>query len=409
MTDPIVRVYESEQQARDAANRLKEEGFPPDEVYLVTPVSGEEVDPAATVSSALLAGRVLGKQTQRCAQFVEGGRSVVAVRPPFGYSQLAMNILADHGPIETEPRPSQRSSMAWDEGAPFSSAFQLRTIQRNQPAPFSSLLGLGTLSRGGRSFFATLFGELTDPHFALFGRPTLSPEPAPLSSLFGLKILSVSREPWRSSLGLPLLLRNPAPLSSSIGLLTLTGRPLRQHPSPFSAVLGLPTLSRGRTFLSRLFGELGSPHFALFGRSGLSRKAAPFSSLVGLKTLSGKSGLAWRRSFGVRMLMGGKPSSFGFPILSHRRTFLSGPFGELASPHFALFGRSSLSRKAAPLSSLVGLKTLSGKSGPAWRRSLGVPMLTGRGSPTSLGLPLLSRNPAPLSSLFGLRVLSRDQ
>ncbi len=149
MTDPIVRAYESDQQARDAANRLKEEGFPPDEVYLVTPLSGEEVDPTA-VSRALLAGPVLGKQAQRYAQFVEGGRSFVAVRPPFGYAQLAMNILADHGPIETEPRAPQRSSMAWDEGAPFSSAFQLRTIQRNQPAPFSSLLGLGTLSRGGR-------------------------------------------------------------------------------------------------------------------------------------------------------------------------------------------------------------------------------------------------------------------
>ena len=236
MTDPIVRVYESEQQARDAANRLKEEGFSPDEVYLVTPLSGEEVDPAATVSSALLAGRVLGKQAQRYAQFVEGGHSFVAVLPPFGYAQLAMNILAEHGPIETEPRPPQRSSMAWDEGAPFSSAFQLRTIQRNQPAPFSSLLGLGTVSRGGRSFFATLFGELTDPHFALFGRSSLSSRAAPLSSLVGLKTLSGRSGPsWRSSfglpmltsgspysLGLPLLSRNPAPLSSLFGLRVLS-------------------------------------------------------------------------------------------------------------------------------------------------------------------------------------------
>jgi hypothetical protein len=58
---------------------------------------------------------------------------------------------------------------------------------------------------------------------------------------------------------------------------------------------------------------------------------------------------------------------------------------------------------------MVGLKTLSGGSGPSWRRSFGVPMLTRRGRPTSLGLPLLAPSPAPLSSLFGLRVLSRDQ
>jgi hypothetical protein len=327
MTDPIVRVYESEQQARDAANRLKEEGFPPNEVYLVTPLSGEEVEPATTVSSALLAGRVLGKQAQRYARFVEGGRSLVAVCPPFGYAQLAMNILADHGPIETEPRPPQPSSMAWDEAAPFSSAFQLRTIQRNQPAPFSSLLGLGTLSRGGRSFFATLFGELTDPHFALFGRITLSPEPAPLSSLFGLKILSVSREPWRSSFGLPLLSSNPAPLSSKLGLLVSTGGPLRKHPAPFSAVLGLPALSRGRSVLSKLFGELASPHFALLGRSSLSSRAAPLSSLVGLKTLSGRSGPSWRRSFGLPMLTSGSPSSLGLPLLSRNPAPLSSLFG----------------------------------------------------------------------------------
>ncbi len=327
MTDPIVRVYESERQARNAANRLKEEGFPPDEFYLVTPLSGEEVDPVATVSSALLAGRVLGKQAQRYAQFVEGGRSFVAVRPPFGYAQLAVNILAEQGPIETEPRPPQRSSMAWDEGAPFSSAFQLKTIQRNQPAPFSSLLGLGTISRSGRSFFATLLGELTDPHFALFGRSGLSPEPAPLSSLFGLKTLSLSQGPWSSSFGLPLLQSDPAPLSSKLGLLVSTGVPLREHAAPFSAILGLPALSRRRSVLSRLFGELASPHFALFGRSSLSSRAAPLSSLVGLKTLSGRFGPSWRRSFGLPLLTSGSPSSLGLPLLSANPAPLSSLFG----------------------------------------------------------------------------------
>ena len=407
MTIPIVRVYESEQQARDAAGRLREEGF--GEVFLVTPVSGEEAESPSAVLEALLAGQALGKHAGRYAAYVEEGRSLVAIRPPYGYSQLAINILAGYGPLETEPRPPQRSSTAWDEAAPLSSALQLRTIKRNQPAPFSGLLGLSVLSRGGRSVLSKLFGELTSPHFAFFGRSHLVHEAAPLSSFLHLKTLTRSEGPRRSSLGLPLLSRRPAPLSSALGLHTLTGGPLRTHPAGFSAVLGLPTLSHGRTVLSRLFGELASPHFALFGRSGLSRKAAPLSSMVGLKTLSGKSGPSWRRSFGVRMLMGGKPTSFGFPILSHRRTFLSGPFGELASPHFALFGRSSLSRKAAPLSSLVSLKTLSGRSGPSWRRSFGLPIVTRRGSPTSLGLPLLAPSPAPLSSLFGLRVLSRDQ
>lgn len=423
MTDPIVRVYEDEQQARRAAGRLREEGFRPDEIFLVTPVSpppvtptseapvpGEELaPPPRVVSDAFLAGQCLGKQARRYAAHVEDGRSLVAIRPPLGYAQLAMNILEAYGPLETEPPRPQRSSVAWDEAAPLSSALQLTTIKRHQPAPFSGLLGLTLLSTGGRSAFSRMFGELTTPDFALFGRPRLVHEAAPLSSLFHLKTISRSKGPWRSSLGLPLLSRNPAPLSSALGLHTLTDRPLGRHPAPFSAVLGLPTLSRGRTFLSRLFGELANPHFAAFGRSALSRQAAPLSSLLGLKTVSGRSGAAWRRSFGAPMLMKGSHTSFGFPLLSHGRSLLSRVFGELTSPHFALFGRSRLSRKPAPLSSLLGLKTLSGRAGAAWRRSFGLPMLIRSGSPTSLGLPLLARNPAPLSSLLGLRVLSRDQ
>lgn len=327
MTDPIVRVYESDHQARDAANKLKEEGFPTDEVFLVTPASGEEAGAPTAISGALLAGHALGKHARRYAAYVEEGRSFVAIRPPYGYSQLAINILAGYGPVETEPRPPQRSSTAWDEAAPLSSALQLRTIKRNQPAPFSNTLGLSILSSGGRSAFSKMFGELTSPDFALFGRSHLVHEAAPLSSFFRLKTLTRSEGPWRRSFGLPLLSRNPAPLSSSLGLLTSTGGPLREHPTPLSAILGLPTLSRGRTVLSRLFGELASPHFALFGRSSLSRKAAPLSSLFGLKTLSGRAGPSWRRSFGLPLLTRGSPTSLGLPLLARNPAPLSSLFG----------------------------------------------------------------------------------
>jgi hypothetical protein len=213
---------------------------------------------------------------------------------------------------------------------------QWRTIQSNRPAPFSSVVGLPTLSRG-RSFLSPMFGELGSPHFALFGRSALSAKPAPLSALFGLKTLSSGKAgaAWTSSFGLRLLSANPAPLSSKLGLQVSTGGPLRSQAAPLSAVLGLPALSPGRTWLSRLFGELGSSHFALFGRNPLIRNPAPLSSRLGLKTLSGKSGADWT-------------SSLGLPLLA-------------------------------------------------------------RSAPTSLGLPLLSRNPAPLSWLFGLPVLSRYQ
>jgi hypothetical protein len=93
--------------------------------------------------------------------------------------------------------------------------------------------------------------------------------------------------------------------------------------------------------------------------------------------------------------------------MSRGSSFLSRLFPALASPRFALFGRNPLIDSAAPLSSLFGLKTLSGKSGPAWRSSFGIPMLARR--PYSLGSPSLLRNPAPLSSVLGLRVLGRYQ
>lgn len=122
-----------------------------------------------------------------------------------------------------------------------------------------------------------------------------------------------------------------------------------RNPSPFSDLLGLPTLSRAAPV-----SELKSSSWflsSLFGLGLLSRKAAPFSSLFGMKVLS-DSKRDWR-------------SSFGLPLLS---------------------------KNPAPLSSAIGMRTLSAGKGP-WKRSF--------------GFPLLSRNPAPFSSLLGLSTLIR--
>ena len=122
-----------------------------------------------------------------------------------------------------------------------------------------------------------------------------------------------------------------------------------RDPSPFSDLLGIPTLSRAAPV-----SELKSASWffsSLFGLGLLSRKAAPFSSLFGMKLLSEQK-RDWR-------------SSFGLPLLSDN---------------------------PAPLSSAIGMRTLS----------------TGKGQKTrSFGLPLLSRNPAPLSSFLGLGTLIR--
>jgi|GEM_PF-563875 len=80
-----------------------------------------------------------------------------------------------------------------------------------------------------------------------------------------------------------------------------------------------------------------------------------------------------------------------FPTLSRGRTFQS-RYAELTSSSWSLTSPRLLSHNATPLSSMFGLKTISGKWGAAWT--------------TSFGLPLLSRNPAPLSSKLGLHLLT---
>ena len=451
MTTSIARLYETEQQAREAVGKLQEAGFTDDMVFLVTPVAEAAMpevttaakagaggkkdteadravspvppsagEPMHASSAAVMSGYLLGDRAKLYAGALRRGRSLVVTRAPFGYAQQATDLMDSCGPVETDlGRPAtQETYMTWDPAAPVSSAFGVPVLRRNRPTPFSDLLGLPAVSRGGMpSTFSRAFGDLIDPDFALFGRSRLLRDPAPLSSLLGLRTVSEKSggPSWTKSLGLPLLSANPAPFSSIFGLPLHTEPFDRKHPAPFSAVLGLPTISHRRSLLSRLFGELVSPDYALFGRNPLIRNPAPLSSALGVKTVSTKEGgAAWTRSFGLPLLSA-DPAPFsstlglpvhterldrnhpaplsavlGLPTISHGPSYLSRVFGELVSSDFGLFGRNPLISNPAPFSSLVGLKTLSGKTGAAWRSSFGLPLLAGT-SPVSskLGIPEL--------------------
>lgn len=217
-----------------------------------------------------------------------------------------------------------------------------------------------------------------------------------------------------------------APLSSGLRAPVLW----RDQPAPFSWLVGGPLLSAGRTFESK-FPELTSPDWSFSSRIGLrplSPRQAPWSSL------SGKSGPSWTRSLGMPLLSAhptpfsarlglgfligplrlDQPAPFsaflGVATLSRGRSLLSRLFGELASPRFALFGRSPLIRKPAPLSSLIGQPLLWEESAPLSSR-IGQPLLAQDGAllSTTLTLPLLWRSPSPLSALLRLPALSRYQ
>lgn len=206
MRDPIVRMYEAEQQARDAVQKLKDEGFPEDQIFLVTPQSGGT---AEAIAAAIMAGFVLRSHAKVYAEGIQRGRSLVVVRASFGHSQDAIDILNSFGPVDTGLRLPKEPSIAWDEAAPISSAFRIPVLIRNSPAPISRMFGMPPLSRGRTGWLSALFGELTSPNYALssvFGMPLLSRNPAPLSSLFGLKTVTSSSGPWKTSFGLPLLI-----------------------------------------------------------------------------------------------------------------------------------------------------------------------------------------------------------
>ena len=129
----------------------------------------------------------------------------------------------------------------------------------------------------------------------------------------------------------------------------LLSRYVPSDPSPFSDSLGWSTLSNSEPSSGLLRHDWAFSR--LFGMGLLSDKAAPFSSMFGMKVLS-----AAKKNWN---------SSFGMPMLSN---------------------------KAAPLSSMFGMTTvLKSKRNWEW----------------SWGLPLLSKNPAPFSSLLGLKTLSK--
>lgn len=85
---------------------------------------------------------------------------------------------------------------------------------------------------------------------------------------------------------------------------------------------------------------------------------------------------------------------WGFPELSKGLSFLGRWIPTLTRPSFALssaLGMGLLSRNGAPLSSMFGLPVKTGASGDAWTSSFGLPLLTKSSGPVLAAIPQLSR------------------
>lgn len=228
MAYPIVRMFESEQQARDAASKLRDAGFYEDVTFVVTPPGEGEGASADMLGSAILAGRTMGDQAAFYADRLKSGRTLVVVAAPPGMGRMAGGIMDSCGPVDTEMRAPVEPD-AWGSGAPLSSAFYLPVLNGG-PAPFSRVFGLPMLTHG-----QSTFGTLTNPHWTF-------------SRMFGLKILTKVAAPLSAVTGMPMRVRAAAPLSAMLGLPRLGG-----SAAPLSSTFGIPLLSRNGAPLSSLF------------------------------------------------------------------------------------------------------------------------------------------------------------
>lgn len=344
MSSTIVRMYADEAKARQALKALRDERFAQDDVNLLLPsqaVAAAASDSLDSLVSALLGGGVGRTAAKAIADAVRGGQSMVVVRAAWGLAGAAARVLDANDPVADPLPQSSEPAVAWDGAAPLSSALRMPTLMRGTAMPLSNLFAIEDLAPS-----RPLIGGLVSHRFALFGEPALSRKASPLSSLFGLPTLTRGGKAFFGGLasnafhlfGTPRLRRNAAPLSSMLGWPLLSRRRARvwEDAAPLSSALGLRTLVRPDELPRRgppdnlaaskpIIGGLVSHRFSLFGEPGLSRRAAPLSSLFGLPTLT----------------RAGKPF-----------------FGGLASHGFYLFGKPYLSRNPAPLSSLFGLGTL---------------------------------------------------
>lgn len=323
MSTSVIRIYPTGKQAAEALRMLRDEGFEEEALLMFSPpaaalVGGPSVSDEI-LSSALMAGDLLKADAALCAQALRDGHTVVIVRAPFGSAETAEGLLDSCGPIDIGLgagawRPS------WNDGAPLSSAIGIPAVIDNA-APLSNFLSLPLLSRQEDQGPAFGIRQLTRPGWSLsskLGMGMLSRNATPLSSMFGLGLLSGKAAPLSSALGLRTTVSRPSPLSSLLGWGTLAGRrpEASSDAAPLSRALGLPLLSQRPSRSKVPLPALTSPRFSLFGR-GLSDKAAPLSSMVGVGLLSRK-----------------------------------------AAPLSSMLGLGLLSRKAAPLSSIFGLPTV---------------------------------------------------
>jgi len=191
----ISRLYASEENARKAWDELKRRGFA--DSYIFTPPApgtGEAAGPASADSMAddMVKSFIVRSEAAIYARRVTEGASLVTVHAPFSGGLKATTILDRQGPIDSGIPEPRYPSYAWDESAPFSSAFRMPLLTECK-LPFEAIVGVPSLLKTTYGSGPPPRPDNPTPFSATLKWPVLSKDPAPLSSFLRLPLLLKSR------------------------------------------------------------------------------------------------------------------------------------------------------------------------------------------------------------------------
>lgn len=184
---PVTRLFNTLQDAQDAAAELVKEGFRDGDITLVTSAQGY-VAPVTLQRKG-----VLSHNAAFYAPRVREGQVLAIVGVPLGTAALATEILEKPRGQETGTARVIYEGGTWDDATAFSSSLGLPVLLSGMAAPLSSFWSLPVLTKGAASLSR------------LLGLPLLSKSAAPLSGLFGMATLARNGAPLSSLLGLPVL------------------------------------------------------------------------------------------------------------------------------------------------------------------------------------------------------------
>lgn len=223
---PVTRLFESEQTASDAVDKLVAGDVPRDSIAVLGASQG---DTSASIDAAIEQGVVMSGHRGALQKALSNGRSIVSVSPEYGRGRFVEITLEQSGAVDTRSLPDYLPDAA---------------------APFSDFLGLPVLT-SGKSHLTLFDFDGTSS----FGLRFLSKKAAPLSSMFGLKVLSSGKGSVAKGSAVESMSGTPAPLSSKLGLKLLSSKKnkssdgssvtrMSSNAAPFSAFLGLPVLTK---------------------------------------------------------------------------------------------------------------------------------------------------------------------